>query len=86
MCVQVPRVLLSQGPGVLLQCPAASQAGAVGDEGSDQDVEGAGRRHPGPRQIQGQPSRHDCHRLGQRSVCESVKLKDLLFFTLKNEP
>lgn len=68
MSLQVPCVLLPQGPGVLLRRPAASQAGAVGNEGSHQDVEGAGRGHAGTQQIQGQPAGDDSHWLGQRSV------------------
>lgn len=62
--LQVPGVLLPHGPGVLLCCPAASQAGAVRNEGSDQDVEGARRGHPGTRQIQGQSAGYDHHRVG----------------------
>lgn len=50
--------------GVQLCCPAASQAGAVGDEGSDQDVEGARGGRPGTRQIQRQSAGHDCHWVG----------------------
>lgn len=61
---QVPSVLLPHGPGVLLCCPAASQAGAVRNEGSDQDMEGARRGHPGTQQIQGQPVGNDCYWLG----------------------
>ena len=68
MCVhvslQVPGVLLPCGPGVLLCRPAASQAGADGDEGSDPDVEGAGGGHPGTQQIQRQSAGDDCHRVG----------------------
>lgn len=64
MSPQVSGVLLPQGPGVLLCCTAASQAGAVRDEGGDQDVEGPRGRHPGPQQIQRQPAGHDRYRLG----------------------
>lgn len=66
--LQVPGVLLPHGPGVLQRRPAAPQAAAVGDEGGDQDVEGAGGRDPGARQIQRQPAGDDRHRLGQRSA------------------
>lgn len=64
MSIQVPGVLLPHGPGVLLRCPAASQAGAVRNEGSDQDVEGARWGHPGTQQIQGQSAGYDCHWVG----------------------
>lgn len=72
MSLQVPRVLLPHGPGVLLWCAAAPQAGAVRNEGSHQDVEGAGRGHPGTQQIQGQSAGHDSHWVGQRSVAGEV--------------
>ncbi len=62
--LQVPSVLLPHGPSVLLCCPAASQAGAVRNEGSDQDVEGARRGHPGTQQIQRQSAGYDRHRVG----------------------
>lgn len=62
--LQVPGVLLPHGPGVLLCRPAASQTGAVRNEGGDQDVEGARRGHPGSRQIQGQSAGDDSHRVG----------------------
>lgn len=62
--LQVPSVLLPHGPGVLLCRPAASPAGAVRNEGSDQDVEGARRGHPGTQQIQGQSAGDDCYWVG----------------------
>lgn len=68
MFLQVPGVLLPHGPGVLLCCPAASQAGAVRNEGSHQDVEGARRGRPGTRQIQRRSAGYDSHWVGQRSV------------------
>lgn len=68
MSLQVPRVLLPDGPGVQLRVTAASQAGAVRDEGSHPHVEGAGRGQPGAQEIQGRAAGYGRRRLGQRSV------------------
>lgn len=51
MSLQVPRVLLPDGPGVQLRVTDASQAGAVRDEGSHPHVEGAGRGQPGAQEV-----------------------------------
>lgn len=67
MSLQVPDLLLPQGRGVQQCSPAAPQAGAVGDEGGDPDMEGAGRGHSGAPKVQGQSAGHDSHRVGQRS-------------------
>lgn len=67
MSPQVPGILLPHGHGVLLCCNTAFQTGAVRDEGSDPDMEGAGRGLSGSQQIQGQPAGHDHHWLDQRS-------------------
>ena len=72
MSLQVPCVLLPHGRGVLLHSPAAPQAGAVRNEGSDQDVEGPWRGYSGSQKIQRQSAGYDCHRVGERSVCDHV--------------
>lgn len=80
MSLQVPGVLLPEGPGVLPGLLHAAQAGAVGDEGSHPDIQGSGGSQPGAQEIQGRADGDDRRRLGQRSVLGGESCENLAYF------